>query len=257
MKNNSPRPPRPAEAFTLIELLVVIAIIGILAAMLIPALAIVKTKAKVTMAKTEMANLGTAIVQFNNDYSMMPTSTNATAAAANCPNPLVPNTLGSDFTFGTVVKAPGSPMPQGPMNVGTISKSPATENSTYQNVNSEVIAILTDADYYPENSPSRHTYNSRQILEFTGRAAADTNSPGIDTNCILRDPWGLPYIIILDLNGDGKCTDNRTWSVLMNNTSNFSVSGSSMIWSFGPLKTVDLSTPYNSAINKNLVTSWK
>jgi hypothetical protein len=38
---------------------------------------------------------------------------------------------------------------------------------------------------------------------------------------------------------------------------NFSVPGSSMIWSFGHLKTWDPKSPPNSATNKYLLTSWK
>ena len=242
------------EALTLIELLAVIVGIFILVAIfLLPGLG-PHGPAKVAMAKSEMASLNAAISQFYSDYGTLPASANATNAAAS---------LGSDFTFGTVVRgtrangSSGSPLEgQQIVSSAAISQSILTPGSPYQNVNSEVIAILTDADYYPENSPSRHTYNSRQIPEFTGRAAADANSPGIDTNNILRDPWGMPYIITLDLNGDGKCTDSLSWSALMG-TTNFSVPGSSMIWSFGPLKRVDLNSPYNSVTNKYLVTSWK
>ena len=110
-----------------------------------------------------------------------------------------------------------------------ISQNPTTPGSPYQNVNSEVISILTDADYYPENSIGRHSFNSQQLPLYTARTAVDTNSPGVDANNILRDPWGMPYIITLDLNYDNKCTDTGTWAKLMN-TNAFSVSGSSMIW---------------------------
>lgn len=260
MKHESPEQRRAAQAFTLIELLTVIAIIGILAGMLLPALSKAKTAAKVKMAQTEMANLNAAISQYYNEYSSMPASKAAINGAA-------ASLSGGDFTFGTQVKNTslnGTPsLLDGSINICAsacqspiVTPIPSSNPAFYQNVNSEVIAILTDAAVYPETSVTRHTYNPRSLPLFNGRLSSDTNSPGIDTNSILRDPWGLPYIITLDMNQDGKCADPYTWQALMRNP-NFFVSGSSMIWSFGPLKTIDQTNTYNSAINKYLVTSWK
>jgi prepilin-type N-terminal cleavage/methylation domain-containing protein len=246
---------RNEKAFTLTELLVVIAIIGILAGLLVPVLGIVKTKAKEGMTRVEMANLGTAIQHFESDYGNLPVSTAAVNAAAGLANPLT-GAKGGDFTFGVVVKGTTSPLEgQTIISSTAISQNPLTFGSAYQNVNSEVISILNDVAYYPENSVTRHTYNSRTTTFFTARTAADTNSPGIDGNNILRDPWGMPYIVTLDLNGDGKCTDTGTWAKLMN-TNAFSMSGTSMIWSFGYLRTVDLNNPSNPN-NKHILTSWK
>ncbi|MGO8763640.1 MAG: cysteine-rich CWC family protein [Limisphaerales bacterium] len=70
LENNSsaPRPPSRAAAFTLIELLVVIAVIGILAAILLPALRSAQSSAQRADCASNLSQLGFATQLYWDDY---------------------------------------------------------------------------------------------------------------------------------------------------------------------------------------------
>lgn len=63
--------------FTLLELLAVIAILGMLFAILFPAIAGVKMKAKIKKAETEVKSLATAIRAYHTEYTRWPVNPNA------------------------------------------------------------------------------------------------------------------------------------------------------------------------------------
>ncbi len=266
MKRINPAARNVEQAFTLIELLVVIAIIGILAGMLLPALGNAKTNAKKKICQSEEVNLVAAIQQYYAQYSRLPASINAVNAAS---SPASQNS--NDFTFGTVLHTVGAPGGGG--NVSALPNLPKVETygiKTYQNYNSEVIAILRDDNFWPEtitngSTVSQHIYNPQQTPFFSAKLATDTNSPGIGTDDVFRDPWGSPYIITLDLNYDGKCFDYTLNQMYQLNTPTPSaplwVPGEAIVWSFGPLWKMlnyttapdSISGPLNTGINKQTI----
>lgn len=227
-------------AFTLIELLVVISIIGILASLLLPALARVKEQAKEAATKLEMKSLVAAIHQYQADYSRLPASQEAIAAAN--------ASAGGDFTYGTYMLNVATPLTL-PQKWSALTQS----SSSYKECNAEVIAILTGDSTYRNGSNS--VYNPRKTPYFQGaKVAAANDQPGIGPDGVLRDAWGQPYIITLDLNYDNRCQDGyfansaNITPTLLGSIAETNISGSVMVWSFG--------SP-SAKPEKQVLKSWK
>ncbi|HEY5913785.1 MAG TPA: hypothetical protein VJA21_24615 [Verrucomicrobiae bacterium] len=243
------------EAFSLIELLTVTALIGLLAALILPALAREKTQAKKQRARLEMAQIISALTAYETVYGQFPVSAEVADSAA---------LMEEDMTYGGIIQ-----------ETHTWLAGPC-----YMTDNSELMAGLLDLDYFGDGTPtvnSGHVQNPQRTKFLDASMHGGTNAaPGVGADGLYRDPWGSPYIVTLDLNGDGRARDvmyrqgvvaedaqnpgrGLHGLIAMRNVSGrtvYEAPARVLVWSAGPDRHLSNLQKADQGVNRDNILSW-
>jgi len=140
--------------------------------------------------------------------------------------------------------------------------------------NSDAIVILID-DTELSDVNKNHRANYKKTRYFEPKMTGNYDDQGIGPDGIFRDPFGNPYVISVDLNNDGKCSDLQYelpgisgiaserigHHGLMRETIGgeelFVLPGSVMVWSAGPDKETGWNVNAKEGVNYDNIIGWQ
>ena len=268
MKTGGSNRIRFEKAFTASEFFAVVFLLFVLAALLLPVGGPPRKRSPIGEARTEVHALANGVEAYQSAYGHFPVSPEVQDWAKTAGGDV---TFGGEFSNGSV-----------PPHLGTLMPDRRRLN------NAEVIAVVMDLTNYPSGGPTintNHGLKPRQTKFLNAKFSHPVNAgakplPGVDKNGVYRDPWGNPYILTVDLNGDGYVddvfygeasvsqytADADHYSVGLNDlvrtntatghANRFRFPGRVMVWSAGPDGKFDSRLPANEGVNQDNVLSW-
>ena len=186
--------------FTLVELLIVVGIVAVLAGLVLPAVIGGIQQGRITQAKSDLASIMMALKGVEGTYGKMVKKS------------------GSNYSFdGNGLDAETN----GNSSVITLGGSSNTNQSAYN----AFIAELTVPGNSGFANASERNINARKIKFLEPRADFDpTVSYANQAAKLWRDPWGNPYVILINVNGTDEIRVN----------SNKTIAAKAAGYSFGP-----------------------
>jgi len=203
--------------FTLIELLVVVGIIAVLAGLLTPAVIGAQQQGRITQAKSDMAAILMALKGLDNTYGKI----------------LAKN--GTNYELGNQSWSVSG-------DTATLD-GPANTAKYYA-----FIAEISDPGNKKENFSNNLSVNKRKIKFLDPKPeynpAEDYDDPS-NTPHLWLDPWGNPYVILVNIDYTEKISDPT-------GSSGSKVAAKAIAYSYGPDGEAG-----TDAKNKDNVCSWK
>jgi len=190
--SESKRQHRADQGFTLIELLVVIAIIAILAAMLLPALAKAKEKAKQSVCVSQLKQIGIALTMYvddNQNYYPIDSTVNSLGQSIVWPkelNPYLPQKSSGSIT------SPSNPVFNCPDAANTFLKMNGTNVENSYSGSGAMMGFAPNATGNPKKTSGGYSRKATPlvdpptdiILVIEGKQ----KTPG-DNGCQSSTPW--------------------------------------------------------------------
>jgi prepilin-type N-terminal cleavage/methylation domain-containing protein len=95
--------------------------------------------------------------------------------------------------------------------------------------NADLFNVLRSINFGPN---SGHALNTRRIVFFDAKTTTKVSAYGVGPDGVNRDPWGNPYIVVMDLNYDGNADFGAPYGIQYgNNVAVVSRGPDGLLWS--------------------------